>query len=77
MARKKDKLLVKGGQLVAAGDLIQLMDGGSLVKCRVLSCLIADGGACHASLEIIEGERQGQRIDAKIRAGEMASDQGE
>ncbi len=66
---KKEKPTLEGGQLLARGDVIQLMDGGEAVKCRVLSCLAADGGGCFAGLEIIEGPRAGECIDAKLRPG--------
>jgi hypothetical protein len=68
--RKKEKLLLKGGQLVAAGDVIRIMDEGSAVSCRVLSWLANADGSCHASLEILEGPRAGQRIDTTLRPAE-------
>ncbi len=68
MARaKKEKLLIRGAQLVAQGDIIRIMDEGSLVSCKVLSCLSAQDGSCVAGLEILEGERQGQRIQTTLR----------
>lgn len=67
--KKKEKLTLEGGQLLARGDVIQLMDGGETVKCKVLSCLAAEDGGCFAGLEIVEGPRTGERIDAKLRAG--------
>jgi hypothetical protein len=71
MAReKKYRSTLRGGQLLTPGDVIQLMDQGSPVKCRVLSCLVSEGGACLASLEILEGERKGERIQATLRASE-------
>ncbi len=63
-----------GGQLMSAGEIIQVMDNGGPVKCLVLSCLAADDGACYASLEILEGERKGERMRAKLRAGEKMSE---
>jgi hypothetical protein len=68
--RKKEKLTVQGGELLTSGDVIQLMDGGKTVKCRVLSVLAAEGGGCFAALEILEGERKGERIETRLRAGE-------
>ncbi len=68
--RKKEKLTMQGGQLLARGDIIQLMDHGVLVRCRVLSCLATEGGGCFAALEILEGDRKGQRIETRLRAGE-------
>jgi hypothetical protein len=65
---KKYKSSLRGGQLLAAGDVIQVMDQGSLVKCRVLSCLATEGGACLASLEILEGDRKGERLQTTLRA---------
>lgn len=67
MAReKKYRSTVRGGQLLAPGDVIQVMDQGSLVKCRVLSCLAVEGGGCFAGLEILEGER----MQTTLRAAE-------
>ena len=54
---KKYRSTVRGGQLLAPGDVIQVMDQGSPVKCRVLSCLAVEGGGCLAGLEILEGKR--------------------
>jgi len=73
--RKKEKLTMQGGQLLAPGDIIQLMDRETLVKCRVLSALAAEGGGCFAALEILEGDRKGERIETRLRAGERP-DQG-
>ncbi len=71
MAReKKPKSTLSGGQLLAPGDVIQVMDKGSPVKCRVLSCLAAEGGGCLAGLEILEGDRKGERIQTTLRASE-------
>jgi len=67
---KKYKSTLRGGQLLAPGDVIQVMDQGSLVKCRVLSCLAAEGGGCLAGLEILEGSRKGERIQATLTARE-------
>jgi hypothetical protein len=65
---KKYKSSLRGGQLLAPGDVIQVMDQGSLVKCRVLSCLALETGACLASLEILEGDRKGERLQTTLRA---------
>jgi hypothetical protein len=71
MAReKKYRSTVRGGQLLAPGDIIQVMDEGTLVKCRVLSCLAVEGGGCLAGLEILEGKRKGERIQTTLRAAE-------
>ena len=71
MAReKKYRSTVRGGQLLAPGDVIQVMDQGSRVKCRVLSCLAVEGGGCLAGLEILEGKRKGERIQTTLRAAE-------
>jgi hypothetical protein len=67
---KEPGICMSGGQLIAAGDLIRVMDQGSVVECRVLSCLATEDGACLASLEILEGERKGEKISATLRAGE-------
>ncbi len=65
--KKKAEITMRGSQLLAAGDIIQVMDNGTPVKCRVLSCLGADDGACLASLEILEGERKGDRVQTTLR----------
>jgi hypothetical protein len=63
-------ICMSGGQLIAHGDLIRIMDQGSIIQCRVLSCLATDDGACLTRLEILEGERKGEKISATLRAGE-------
>ncbi len=69
MARKREaQSTIPGGNLLARGDIIKIMDQGSLVECKVLSCLATEDGACLASLEVLEGERKGERISAKLRA---------
>jgi len=74
MPRKKAReLTIRGGQLLARGDVIQLMDNGTPVKCRVLSCLAADEERCFCALEIVEGERKGERIETILRAGERSA----
>jgi len=78
MARTKEPgICMSGGQLIAAGDLIKVMDRRSVVECRVLSCLATDDGACLASLEILEGERKGEKITATLRAGKESLGFGE
>ncbi|MBI4966300.1 MAG: hypothetical protein HY913_23680 [Desulfomonile tiedjei] len=67
MPKKKDKATIEGRQLLAQGDVIQVMDKSVPVKCRVLSCLAIEGGGCLAGLEILEGERKGERISTKLR----------
>ena len=81
MARnKKREFTLRGGQLLARGDIIQVMDQNAAVKCRVLSCLGTEDGGCLASLEVIEGERTGERFDSKLHPGprvnETADDKG-
>lgn len=72
MARKTDrKTKIQGGQLLARGDIISVMEQGSPISCRVLSCLAAQRGRCFANLEILEGERKGERIEALLRIGEQ------
>ncbi len=67
MARKKEReFVLKGGQLLTSGDVIHIADRGAPVKCRVLSCLGTDDGGCLAGLEILEGERKGERIRTKL-----------
>lgn len=73
MARKKEwTKTMRGTQLLAPGDVIQLMDQGTVLKCRVLSCLASEEGGCLASVEIIEGERKGEKIRATLKAAEGA-----
>lgn len=67
---KKYRSTVRGRQLLASGDIIQVMDEGTLVKCRVLSCLAVESGSCLAGLEILEGKRKGERIQTTLRAAE-------
>ncbi len=75
MARNKELgICMSGGQLIASGDIIRVMDKGSVVKCRVLSCLASEDRACLASLEILEGERKGEKITSTLRAGEESTD---
>ncbi len=69
MPRKKEwTKTMEGGQLLAQGDVIQVMDKGVPVKCRVLSSLAVEDGSCLATLEILEGERKGEKISTKLRA---------
>jgi hypothetical protein len=60
---------MRGSQLMTPGDVIELMEDGAPVKCRVLSCLATDDGACRASLEYLEGDKSGERFQAVLRAG--------
>jgi len=67
MARKKERdFVLKGGQLLASGDIIHIGDRESPLKCRVLSCLGTNDGGCLASLEVLDGERKGERIKTKL-----------
>jgi hypothetical protein len=59
---------MRGSQLITRGEVIRLMEDGALVKCRVLSCVATEGGGCLAGLEILEGNRIGETITAKLRA---------
>ncbi|MEW6141113.1 MAG: hypothetical protein AB1733_23055 [Thermodesulfobacteriota bacterium] len=69
MARKprKREVTLRGNQLLARGDIIQMMDNDRLVRCRVLSCLAREDGACMAGLEILDGERAGEKIQTILR----------
>jgi hypothetical protein len=58
---------MRGRQLLAPGDIIHLMEQNAPVKARVLSCLALEDGGCMASLEILEGERKGQRLETKLQ----------
>ena len=71
--KKKEKLTLRGGQLLARGDIIRISEQGSLIACRVLSCITGDEKSCHATLEILEGDRKGERINATLRAGADAA----
>jgi hypothetical protein len=62
---------LRGSQLLARGDIIQVMDQGKLIKCRVLSCLGREDGSCMAAVEILEGERTGQRIQTLLRPADQ------
>ena len=69
MAKTKEwTKTMRGGQLISRGEIIQFMDGDTLLKCRVLSCLALEDGACFASMEVLDGERKGERIRTKLRA---------
>ncbi len=71
MARKKEReFMLKGGQLLASGDIIRIGERESPLKCRVLSCLATDDGGCLASLEVLEGERKGERINTRLMPGD-------
>ena len=65
---------LRGSQLLASGDIIQVLDQGQLTKCRVLSCLAREEGSCMAALEILEGERKGQRIQTLLRPADQVED---
>ncbi|GEM_PF-698634 len=60
---------MRGAQLMAPGDVIRLMDQGSLLKCRVLSCLATEDGGCLANVVVMEGERKDEKIQAKLVPG--------
>jgi len=78
MSRKKKwTKTVEGGQLLAQGDVIQVMDKGVPVKCVVLSCLAVEDGGCLAGLEILDGERKGERFSTKLRACEREPEERE
>jgi len=69
MAREKDwTKTMRGRQLMSPGDVIDVVDQEGPVKCRVLSCLALEDGSCLASLEILEGDRKGQRVEKKLKA---------
>jgi hypothetical protein len=71
-SRKKEKTTISGSCLLARGDVIQVMEQGTPVKCKVISSILAGDGACLATLEVIEGEKKGQRITSKLRADKQA-----
>lgn len=75
--KKKEKLRVQGGQLLARGEVIEVMEPEGRVKCRVLSCVMAGDQGCFAALEILEGERAGQRLETFLRAGSRPEAAGE
>lgn len=68
--KKKRSLTLSGAQLIARGDVIQVMEGGGPIKCRVLSCLAAEDGGCYAALEVLEGDNKGKRIETLLRPGQ-------
>jgi hypothetical protein len=70
--KKKEKVTLRGGQLLARGDVIRIKEQGTLIVCRVLSCITAGQESCHATLEVLEGERKGERINATLRPGSEA-----
>jgi hypothetical protein len=72
--KKKAEITMRGSQLLAAGDIIQVMNSEAPVKCRVLSCLGTDDGGCLASLEILEGERKGDRLQTTLRPASPTQD---
>lgn len=59
---------MRGRQLLAPGDIIDVLEKDVPVKARVLSCLALEDGSCMASLEMLEGERKGQRLETKLHA---------
>jgi hypothetical protein len=66
---KKTRIQLSGAQLLAKGDIITVVDDGVHVKCRVISCLAVEDGSCMASLEIIDGNRAGSKMEALLKAG--------
>ncbi len=68
MARKKDAVMLRGEQLLAAGDIIKTKDKDGIVTCRVLSCFANPDGSIIANLEILEGPRKGEKIGTTLRA---------
>lgn len=71
MAKKKEwTKTMRGTQLMSPGDVIQLMDGGSPIQCKILSWLANEDGSCMASLEVLEGDRKGERFQTRLRAGQ-------
>lgn len=76
MARKKQsQTTVPGRSLLGRGDIITIMEKGAPLECRVLSCVTTEDGACLAGLEIMEGERKGERITTKLRVGEKKAEE--
>jgi hypothetical protein len=73
--KKKEKPTMRGGQLLARGDIIRVSDQGTLIACRVLSCIAGDQGACHANLEILEGEKKGERISTTLRPADTVPEE--
>ena len=61
---------MRGAQLMAPGDVIQLVDKGQILKCRVLSCLATEDGCCLANVVVMEGERKDEKIQAKLTPGD-------
>ena len=71
MGKKKKEWTktMHGKQLLSTGDIVRLMDGEDLLKCKVLACLAAEDGSCYASVEVIEGPRKGERIKSVMQSG--------
>ncbi len=77
MPKKKEwQQNMHGSQLLARGEVIQFIDKGELLQCRVLSCLAVEGWSVYASLEVTVGERKGERIEAMLRAGKPPEETG-
>jgi hypothetical protein len=74
MSKRKREFALRGAQLLARGDIIHVMDKGQLLKCRVLSCLGTEDGSCLASLEILEEDRKGQRLETVLRPSDQTID---
>jgi hypothetical protein len=71
MAKKKEwTKTMRGTQLMSPGDVIRLMDGETPVRCKILSWLANEDGSCLASLEVLEGDRKGERFQTRLRAEE-------
>ena len=60
--------------MIGPGDVIQLMDEGTPLTCKVLACIAMEEGRCQAGLEVIEGPRKGERIRSVIRTDPPPSD---
>lgn len=66
--RSERQIKVQGAQLIERGEIVRVMEGGAEIKCRVLSCIATEGGACLANLEIVGGEQTGRKFEAVLRA---------
>jgi len=69
---KRETRGVRGWAHLKPGDVITVMDRGEPAKCRVIFCMLEGEDRLHANLEVLEGERKGERFTAVLRGGPEA-----
>lgn len=70
MGKRKSQITgVRGWQHLKSGDVITIMDRGEPLKCRVIFCIVEGDDRFHANLEVIEGERKGERFITVLKLG--------